>query len=77
MEGTPSKPIVMRSKATHACDVCRTARKRCEYDRNYPAQPCALCAKRGVECSLAASAVQPTAGPSPDDWDYSQGDPMQ
>jgi hypothetical protein len=28
MEGTSSKPIVMRPKATHACEVCRVARKR-------------------------------------------------
>ncbi|KAG2754666.1 hypothetical protein P692DRAFT_20109691 [Suillus brevipes Sb2] len=66
---------MMRSKAPQACEVCRIARKRCEYDRNRPAQPCALCAKRGVECSLTASAVQATAGPSFDDWDYSQGGP--
>lgn len=67
----------MRPKAAHACEVCRIARKRCEYDKDRPAQPCALCARRGVECSLAASAVQPTVGSSFNDWGYSQGDPAQ
>ncbi|KAJ8590301.1 hypothetical protein M405DRAFT_169566 [Rhizopogon salebrosus TDB-379] len=52
MEQDIPQPGAIRRRAPQACEVCRTARKGCTYDKNYPTQPCTLCARRGVHCSL-------------------------
>ncbi|KFX96493.1 hypothetical protein V490_03324 [Pseudogymnoascus sp. VKM F-3557] len=47
----PRRPLLSRSRAAHACDVCRRKKIRCN-----GGQPCATCLSSGHECIYGAEA---------------------